>query len=287
MAVFESTRVRRLVGRLDRGDNLPEALVALARTHEVTAAWVRGLGALEWVELCEYDQHTQRYRPGKRIDRPCELLSLEGNLSMKGGEPFAHVHVTVSWESGDGIAVAGGHLVAAQVFACELSLECYDDLHLAREWDAATGLSLWADEGASDGAPSETPEPTGISWSHVAAVSSQPPPEPRVTTARTGRRRGHVPTGKLPPAPRPQPLPERRRMSEDEFLEERQPERGDFIEHRQFGLCRVDGEDAEGGLLIRLPSGVRKVIRLEMLRVEAPRHQDGRRIFSVRPRTRR
>jgi uncharacterized protein len=279
MVVFESERVRRLIGRLERGERLPDALVTLAGDHGVGAAWVRGLGAFEWVELCEYDQGEQRYRAPQRIDGACELLALTGNVSIKDGEPFAHVHVTVSREVGGDVQVMGGHLVAAGVFACELSLECYDDLSLVRVADRATGLALWDDR--PEARPDSEP-PGAVSWAQVAAASEVPvaPPPPR------GRRRpGRLSGEKLPPVPSPEPLPSRRRTTEEEFLRELHPERGDYIEHRQFGTCRVEGEDAHGGLRIRLPSGVRKVIRLEMLQVREPRQEEGRRVFPVRPRT--
>jgi hypothetical protein len=81
-------------------------------------------------------------------------------------------------------------------------------------------------------------------------------------------------------------VPERRRTTEEEFFAEPQPEKGDFIEHRQFGLCRIDREDEDGGLIIRLPSGVRKVIKLDFMEVGQPRIEGTRRIFPVRPRRR-
>jgi uncharacterized protein len=285
MIVFESERVRRLVGRLERGQSIPGAFADLAREHGVQAGWIRGLGALEWVELCEYDQEAQRYRASQRFDTPCEILSLEGNLSSKDGAPFAHVHVTVSREVDDRVEVLGGHLLAGQVFACEFTVDCFDDLSLDRERDDATGLSLWVEGGAPPSTPAA--DPGAVSWDQVAAASSTPREEPRPTARRGTRGRPRLATGRLPPAPRPEPLPDRRRISEEEFLEEQIPERGDFIDHRQFGRCRVEGEDSEGGLRIRLPTGVRKIIRLEMLQVDPPRHEDGKRVYPVRPRTRR
>ena len=70
------------------------------------------------------------------------------------------------------------------------------------------------------------------------------------------------------------------------FLDEPIPQKGDFVDHRQFGLCRVEGEDEDGGLRIRLPSGVRKVIRLDFLEVLPPRHEGDRKVFPLRPRKR-
>ncbi|MFW5875583.1 MAG: PPC domain-containing DNA-binding protein [Myxococcota bacterium] len=288
MIVFESERVSRLVGRLERGQAVPGAFERLARDRDVAAGWIRGLGAFEWVELSEYDQKTQKYRPARRFDTPCEILTLEGNLSMKDGQPFAHLHATVSRETEAGVEVLGGHLVAAQVFACEFSIECYDDVCLERTRDDATGLSLWraGEEGSGEESSEEEAagEGAGVTWAQVAAVSSAPAPPPAETATPRRKRSRRTPSGDLPPAPRPGPLPDRQRTSEEAFLQERHPERGEYIEHRQFGVCRVEGEDAEGGLRIRLPTGVRKVIRLDYLQVFPPREEDGRRVYPVRPR---
>ena len=86
--------------------------------------------------------------------------------------------------------------------------------------------------------------------------------------------------GNLPP---PIPGKERERPSEPA---EPVPQKGDWIDHRQFGLCKVDGEDEDGGLKIRLPSGVRKIIKLDFLEVLPPRHEGDRKVFPIRPRKR-
>ena len=70
------------------------------------------------------------------------------------------------------------------------------------------------------------------------------------------------------------------------ILDEPYPEKGDWVDHRQFGLCKVEGEDTEGGVRIRLPSGVRKVIRLDFLEVLPARVEGDRKIFPLRPRRR-
>lgn len=64
------------------------------------------------------------------------------------------------------------------------------------------------------------------------------------------------------------------------------PQKGDWIDHRQFGVCRVDREDEDGGLVIRLPSGVRKTIKLDYMEVGRPRAEPNRRVFPLRPRKR-
>jgi hypothetical protein len=108
-----------------------------------------------------------------------------------------------------------------------------------------------------------------VSWADVAAVSAAPPIEEPV---RRGR-----PEASRAPAPS---------SAGSEQADELVPGRGDFIEHRQFGLCKIDREDDEGGLVLRLPSGVRKTIKLDFMEVGQPRMEGTRRVFPIRPRKR-
>jgi predicted DNA-binding protein with PD1-like motif len=71
-----------------------------------------------------------------------EIVSLYGNISLKDGKPFAHVHVVLSDAKGNG---RGGHLLPGRtpVFACELIIEEFDGEPPVRLNDENTGLALW------------------------------------------------------------------------------------------------------------------------------------------------
>lgn len=306
MMTFESKRSRRLIVRLDPGEELVGSLEGLARREGIAAAWVRGFGSLAWVELDRHDQLRQRAEPPQRFDVPSELLTLEGNVAMSEGSPRALLHATLARRTDNGVDVIGGRVRAAGVFACELVLECFADLTLSRAPEASTGLARlgggaevqvasasWVREREHEppagarraAAPDrsgagheprerehEAPEPpraSGVSWADVAAVSAAPPV--------------HEPAPERPSAGRARPAAPRRRA---EALDEVVPERGDFLDHRQFGLCKIDREDDEGGLVIRLPSGVRKTIKLDFMEVGQPRMEGTRRVFPIRPRKR-
>ncbi|MGF1466136.1 MAG: hypothetical protein ACFCGT_08370, partial [Sandaracinaceae bacterium] len=86
-----------------------------------------------------------------------------------------------------------------------------------------------------------------------------------------------------PPELSPAPPPEKRTTG---VLSEHYPDKGDYIEHRQFGVCRVEREDEAGGVLIRLPSGRRKTIKLEVMEILEPRIDGDKLIYPVRPKRR-
>lgn len=206
------------------------------------------IGAFEWVELTEYNQDERRYEEPHRFER-CELLAMKGNLSQRDGEPFWHLHATVSLREEGRDVTYGGHVVDGSVFALEFRIDCFDELELKRETDQATGLQLWATETSEGeaGASVTSGEPPGVSWAMAAEVSARAQPAPR---------------------------------------EEYKPERGDWLDHAKFGLCKIEGLSGDGVCIIKLPDARRKKIKIDALQVLAPRSDDGRRVFPVRPKRR-
>lgn len=251
-ASIETRASRQIVGRVFHGTGLQEALRNLTDEHALRTAWISAIGAFEWVELTEYDQVEQRYLQAHRFER-CELLLLQGNLSERDGEPFWHLHGTVSLREDGRDVTYGGHLVDGSVFALEFRIDCYDGLELRRTKDEATGLQLWAD---IEGAPAEE---TGVHDVPKAEAGGA-----GATWAMAAELSARV----------------------EEAPEDNRPERGDWIEHTKFGLCKIEGLGGDGVCIIKMSDARRKKIKLDALMVLAPRVDDGRRIFPVRSKRR-
>ena len=239
----ETRASRRIVGRIFRGRELQKAFRDLVHEHDLRTAWVQAMGAFEWLELTEYNQSERRYEPAHRFER-CELLSMQGNLSQRDGEPFWHLHATVSLREDGRDMTYGGHVVDGAVFALEFRIDCFDELELRRERDDATGLQLWSDE------PPRPPETgsAGVTWAMAAQVSARAEPAPP---------------------------------------EEYKPQKGDWIEHAKFGLCKIEGLSGDGVCIIKLPDARRKKIKIDAMQVLAPRSSDGQWVFPVRPKAKR
>ncbi|MCA9534782.1 MAG: DUF296 domain-containing protein [Myxococcales bacterium] len=330
MFAKESKRVRHFVGRCERGEDLHAALLALAVENGIQAGWVRGLGALEGAELREYDQDSQRYRAPVRFDTALEVLSLTGNISSRGDQPFVHLHVTLSRETDNGIQLLGGHLERGRVFALEFHVESFDDVALVRERDPATGLHLFVESTRAvqrGGAPAATvrephaaeqrgahPESSkaepiiervreraqrvaevvepasrvapssaaGVTWAMVASASEEAQQAPLPSRpARPARREPEVKT----PAHRPPPLHDPAATDAHTVLfDEPIPEVGEYLDHRQFGVCKIERMDDDGGVLLRMPDKRKKLIKLDVLQVQEPRIEGNRIIYPVRPR---
>ena len=124
--------------RLEAGEELPAVLLRLCTERQVRAAFVgHAIGALDDPEL-GYFVADGRYE-SKRFTGRFECLGLSGNISLKDGEPMAHLHAMLSDTD---YHVFGGHLMHAAVgVTLEAQLSVIgESVRMYRELEPATGL---------------------------------------------------------------------------------------------------------------------------------------------------
>ena len=140
MGSREFARGRRVVARLPHGGDLLEEIAAVADAHEMQAAELRAIGALQTARLAFYDQASHEYGEFA-VDAPVELVALLGNVSRRDGATAVHAHATLAGHDG---ACVGGHVApGCVIFACELIVQELVGEPLVRERDDVTGLPLW------------------------------------------------------------------------------------------------------------------------------------------------
>ena len=99
-----------VVLRFDKGEDFMGSLAKWCKEEDVqSAAILCGIGMLENMEIGRYNG-TEYTRMTE--SESCEILSLQGSVSMKEGAPFVHLHV--SFADHDFRAV-GGHLFSGRV----------------------------------------------------------------------------------------------------------------------------------------------------------------------------
>ena len=126
--------------RLERGDDVYDTLTGFVRDRGIRAATVTALGAVERAALRYYDQTERRYQDFV-IDRPLEVVAAVGNVSLLDDAPFLHLHASLTDEAGHG---HGGHVNTGTVaFALEATIVELDGSPPVRQFDPATGLTLW------------------------------------------------------------------------------------------------------------------------------------------------
>jgi predicted DNA-binding protein with PD1-like motif len=141
----EARVTRCVMGRVERGEDVVEALRELARMERIDAGFVRAQGAVEDVELAAYDGAERGYVPAGAVAGAAELVSLQGSVSIEGGAPEVRLWAVVSAPppGGGPGAIAAGLLVRARAVSVEFAVDALDDGDLERRPDPATGLALW------------------------------------------------------------------------------------------------------------------------------------------------
>ncbi len=143
------------MGRLQHQADLLEEINTTCKKNHIKTGLISLIGAVSTVKLGFYDQKKHKYTcfiPGlKEIGinepndtfAPFEIVSGLGNISLKEGEPFAHIHLIVSDKEGK---TYGGHLMpGTNIFAAEIIIQSFDGPELHRGLDQTTGLPLWSE----------------------------------------------------------------------------------------------------------------------------------------------
>jgi len=125
--------------RLEKGENILDYLYKIIKMYDIKSGWISGIGAIENVQIGTYDLSNKKYN---KIDMAgvYELTSLSGNISIKEGEPFLHIHINISDHDG---RAYGGHLFSAEINATGEFMIQILNIEISRGYDDDIGLHLW------------------------------------------------------------------------------------------------------------------------------------------------
>lgn len=130
----------RFILSIDNHQEIIEALADFAKKQKIKAGVIEGIGAISEATFRFLDPATKKY-VDKTFEEQMEITNLAGNISVKDGEPYLHVHLTCSRRD---YTCVGGHLLSARINgACELIVTDFGLTHLGRRPDAETGLNLY------------------------------------------------------------------------------------------------------------------------------------------------
>lgn len=167
-------------------------------------------------------------------------------------------------------ALCSGRLESAHCIAVGLRVDVFERSKLAAVAPAAAAPDGWAQAAAISAA---------------ARAPAAPAPEPRREFGKPKKKLRRKEMKSSVPLPEAAPLPkasERR----DPFVDQPLPEVGDFVHHKQFGVCEVRSIDDEGALVIRTHEGRRRRLVLDVFDVLEARIEDDKIIYPIRPRKR-
>ncbi len=128
-----------MIFKLDYGEDITQAITEECRRKKIKSAYLFFIGAVQKATIGYYNQKTKKYKK-IFINKPMEIVSGVGNISVKEEKIFLHAHVSLSDANGK---MSGGHLFSPTiVFACEVFI-IKNRRKLVRKFDKQTGLFLW------------------------------------------------------------------------------------------------------------------------------------------------
>ena len=131
---------RTILGQFPHGTDLLDGLTQLVQKESIRSGRIHGIGATTYAIVAYYDQNTKKYN-SMEFKGGMEILNMHGNVSVRDGKPFVHVHMLLSDPQGK---VFGGHLMpGTKLWACEVFIDEYEGEDLVRGQDEKTGLFLW------------------------------------------------------------------------------------------------------------------------------------------------
>ena len=109
---------------IEKNEKVMDTLTRFCKDQAITNAKISGIGAVKQSEIGAYDTIGKAYIR-KQFPDVWELVSYEGNVTLKDGDPFVHGHVVLSNHD---MKTIGGHLFETTVAAVgEFFLRKFDN----------------------------------------------------------------------------------------------------------------------------------------------------------------
>jgi hypothetical protein len=125
--------------RIDRGEEIANTLKQFCTDQKISLGTVQGIGAVNNVVIGLFETETKEYHT-TILSGDHEITSLLGNITTMDGQPYLHLHATLSDAS---YHAFGGHLTSAVVSGtCEIFIQIAGG-RLGRTFDAGVGLNVF------------------------------------------------------------------------------------------------------------------------------------------------
>lgn len=128
-----------IVVRIDRGEEILEAIAELAERESIRLASISALGAVNEFTVGVFNTAEKKYYANE-FSGAFEIVSLTGTINTMDGKFYAHLHMSAGNDKGE---VFGGHLNRAIISAtCEMIVTVIDG-EVDRYHDDDVGLNLF------------------------------------------------------------------------------------------------------------------------------------------------
>lgn len=124
--------------RFESGEVIANRLLKWLARNRIGYATMTGLGAVSGATVAYWNAESREYEHHV-LNEQLEVVSLIGNVTIKDGAPFTHIHVTLGASD---LSIRGGHFIDATVHP---NLEVWlrpESGGLERTLDERSGLYL-------------------------------------------------------------------------------------------------------------------------------------------------
>ncbi len=97
---------------LKAGAKVPGDIIVIANREKIASAKVEAIGGVNRLRLAYYDHAAKRYEEHD-FEEFMEVTGIIGNLTLKDGKPFLHVHGNFGRRD---LSVLAGHVMSAVVY---------------------------------------------------------------------------------------------------------------------------------------------------------------------------
>ncbi len=127
--------------KIDRGEDLLKTVTAFVEEKNITSGYVNIMGLSQNAKFAYYNIETKIYEELARDDRYFEIVQCTGNVSIKDGKPFPHLHIAFGDRNGK---IFGGHLLVGTIVEIgEVVIQTFDGEPMIREFDDWYKLTPW------------------------------------------------------------------------------------------------------------------------------------------------
>jgi hypothetical protein len=97
---------------LKAGAKVPDEIIGIAEKEKIATARVEAIGGVTELKLAYFNHKTKRYEEHD-FREFLEVAAILGNLTLKDGRPFLHIHGTFGRKD---LSTLAGHVMKAKVF---------------------------------------------------------------------------------------------------------------------------------------------------------------------------
>lgn len=111
--------------RLEKGEEIIKTLSEFCQENNILAGSLTGIGAANDITMKSFDTKKNEYVSKRFNEESYEIISLNGNISLLGNQPFLHIHISIG---NSNYNVFGGHLDSAVIsITCEIIIDVIDE----------------------------------------------------------------------------------------------------------------------------------------------------------------